>query len=170
MPRRLLSAAFFILLCSSIVQATPILYRIDYTLLTGGPAPLPTLFTFDPATSLFTGMSVLWPTLPSSISFNFISNGSGFSINGSTPAVREALLASFVSGGPWSMSDSATVGDSFISLNGVSFTNLSISNFRNDFASGTFTTTVVPEPPSIVLSLAGGLILIVLGFFVRALQ
>ena len=159
MRRDLLSVLLFLFLYSPVAHATPVSYRIDYTLLAGVPAPAPTFFTYDFSTTLFTGMRVEWPTPPSALSFDFISNASSFSINGFNTETRKFFFTSLMSGGSWSIGDSAFSRDSSIDLNGVSFINLGVSHARNDFAAGTFTTAAVPESSSLLLVLVGVLLL-----------
>jgi len=161
--------------CPSAAQASPITYRIDYTLLnsntTFGPtlpqAPLPTTFTYDPSTDLFNGLSMVWPSSTWTISFGFSASCGGFpwcgpayDVNALTDSFRQSYLSELLNGGTWSAGTTAFGIDAQVSLGSLNFFALSVGNNMGDFASGTFTTTnttitQAPEPSSLILLGAG---------------
>jgi len=169
----LMSGMLFVWLavCPAAAKASPITYRIDYTLLnshttfglTSPPAPLPTFFTYDPSTDLFNSLVMVWPTSSRTISFNFSSSypcgrpwcDFTYNVNFGSPSDRQYILAMILNGGTWFAGTTTQGIDAGAGLGGISFISISNGNNMGDSASGTFTTMQVPEPSSLLLLSAG---------------
>jgi hypothetical protein len=157
--------------CPAAAQASPISYRIDYRLGSSstvyGPtlpgAPLPTIFTYDPTTDLFNGLTMVWPTSTWNIGFAFSSSydcgspwcGSSYNVNFFSASGRQSYLADLLNGGTWFAGTTQFGIDAGAGLGGISFIAISLGNNMGDSASGTFTTTQVPEPSSLIFLAAG---------------
>lgn len=146
----------------SLSSAAPVTYEIDYTLLSSstlyGPklpgAPLQTIFTFDDETELFSGLAMVWPSSTWNIYADFLGgNLVGYNLNNFT--MRHDILDNLLDGGVWEMGTTTMGIDAWASLDGYGFYVLSQGNNDGDRASGTFTTTLVPEPSTGVLTLIG---------------
>jgi hypothetical protein len=174
------SLLLHVLIFSPRAKADPITYKIEYTLLQSSTvygttlpgAPLPTIFTFDPNTSFFSGVTVRWPSTssgsPSTVQFivacpvedpfpwsNPFTCFLGSAINNwnfYSPATRQQILSGLLSGGTWEIYTTIEfTNDVYISSPLGSGVVLGGGNNMGDTAKGTFATTAVPESSSLLL-------------------
>ena len=156
-------------LFSQTAQAIPITYQIDYTLLSGGPKPLSTIFTFDPGTNLFANLRIVWipasPASPPAVFFDLLGNNVlGYNINNFSSEGRLQYFARLLDGGAFDFRTSTSSFDAYMNLDGDERFFPNGGNNLGNTALGTFATAQVPEATSLVLSLVGmaGLLVLVL--------
>jgi len=164
---------FFVWLmaCPRVIQADPIDYKIEYTLLSSstvyGPrlpgAPVTTLFTYDPDTDLFGNLFVRWPSstvygffwfaCPVTFWTNLQCSGGLVNFNIFHPEGRRQILSNLLQGGNWRISTTTILtNDAYIRLGQYGGVCPDCNgNNMGDYATGTFTTTLVPEPPPLIL-------------------
>jgi hypothetical protein len=146
------------------LKADPMLYRIDWTAtFSSSPdvaAPLPTLFTYDSTTALFSETIVVrWPIGPALVDFDFYPN---FPLEFS----RRVLFGLLEGGGTFSAANIGFLHDATLDLDftlGPGDPRRFISHVgrpdRNEQASGTWAMTPVSpsvkEPELVSLLLAG---------------
>jgi hypothetical protein len=159
------------------LNADPLNYRIDFTReggTPGSPTPLPVTFTYDAAAAHFSGGEVLWGPVNVSSGSRFLGFPSlfdclgpfpacpgphyfGDSVNNWSPEQQRVLLNNLLTNTfQWNFSDAMgddvyfRMGDS-----GLGGTVLGLGYSTNTQAFGTFTTTLVSEPPALLLCVAG---------------
>jgi hypothetical protein len=182
---RVLGIACLFIVFGAKLNADPLNYRIDFTReggSPGSPTPGPVMFTYDSDTGHFTGGDISWGPIPTFIGPTSLGFPSLFDCigpfagcfpgrpssepppNSWTPTEQRALLNSLLLGANhWDFYDAAPGFDDYYTITSVfgddSFTLggviLGVGYNSNTEASGTFTTTIVSEPPTLFLSVLG---------------
>jgi len=147
---------------SSPLEATPVRYKIDFTLSRGNRLPHEVVFTYDPNTKLFDGLNVMWsPVDGALIGFPFSGRCGPCTglppggVNDFSPAIRQSFFFGLLAGGNWSAADTFTGIDASFSFTAPFFSEsmstITLSRIGGGHnsgvsESGAFTTTTVPEP------------------------